>query len=236
MKLKQIVLATLLASAAFAGAAQASPTWTLTAEGRIAEGLDYAGYFGQAGQTLNGIAYKQTITVSVDPSEYGSVSSSEWQTTLSGSFPGFTESVTINGKTLSYSITQAINAQEVIANAASAHGDYYGDQIYSFQYGNDDHNNQVTGVIQAFTYYRQWAFVPTTDFGQKIVANGSIVNTYSSMNIVADGHAGLYFYAYPTLVTVNADDASSNVPEPASIALFGAGLLGLAALRRRKTC
>lgn len=235
MNLKSMIVATVVATGMFTTAAQATPVWTLTAEGTIAYGTDNAGVFGTVGQDLHNVGFKQTITVSVDPAKYGwSDMGSIDHSWLYGSFPGFTESITINNKTQSYLITQPIYAQQSISSL-NASGGYYNDSVYSYQYGNDDDQNQIFAMIQASTSYAQYAFVPAGNFDQQMTVVSSVVNMHSSASAIDSmGHQLFRFEAYPDQITVNVDQATNQVPEPASVALLGVGVLAICAIRRRK--
>ena len=124
MKLKWTLAAALLAVGTLANPAQAVP-WTLSTQGTIAGGTNFAGVFGAAGQELGGLRYTQTITADTDPAmyhgwgEYGDPGHSftTYWSDVYGSVCGgatpivFTETVTINGKTLSFNFTQYLRGE-----------------------------------------------------------------------------------------------------------------------------
>lgn len=116
MKTTSMFAGLLVAASAFATGAQAAPTWTVTMTGTIQEGYDSTGVFGTAGQDLAGLAYKQTITASVDPSQYGESYQDGWLHFMRYSSAPITDTVTINGRTLSFQITNVQFEEQLLAN------------------------------------------------------------------------------------------------------------------------
>jgi hypothetical protein len=64
-------------------------------------------------------------------------------------------------------------------------------------------------------------------------ANGSLLNFALQVNETKDGHWRDYWFGKSTF-DLDYDNGSAPVPEPATMLLFGIGLLGLVGLSRRK--
>lgn len=232
MKVKSILAAVVVVAGAFAGAAQASPTWTMTAKGTIDSGFDYTGVFGTAGQNLAGLAFMETITVSTDPTQYTSRTTTDYYDDLYGNIRSFTEAVTVNGEAVSYTVSQPLYGEQYIADGATKYGGgTYSDEAYTYEYGYDALGEYLYGSMYTTTTDGSVGLVPMLDFSQTINGDNPSVSNYVGFFVSTNGYTDAAITAYPTSFTVNGTD----VPEPASIALLGLGFAVMGSLRRRKS-
>ena len=233
VKIKSIFALAVVTASAFAGSVQASPVWTVSFHGIISYGYDSAGIFGTANQDLAGLEYTQTITASVDPNQYPGIYNYPNFISMFGNAAPFMDTVTVNGKTISFNIVNPENSEQTIANGASSNIALAYDEINTVDSGYDStYTKYLFAFNGAYTNDKNSAFVPTPDFGQTI--NKAIepgVDAFSYFTLNSNGGNDATFYATADSIMVN---VSADVPEPASIALFGFGLLGMSVLRRRK--
>lgn len=237
MKFKSAFLSAVVIAGLFTCAARAAPTWSFSVNGTIDSGTDYTGAFGTVGQDLSGLKFLETVTTSVNPADYTNAQTSASSKNYSGNFSGFLVTATVNGKTISETVMSQAWGQQYITNAASA-GIRGNDTVSTNQYGFDAAGNQIFANLSAYTGDPSLAFVSTLDFGQVINAGNPGLSPFASFEIANDGYALVAFSGTPTSFLVNgaADDTPppSNVPEPASLALFCLGFVGTGALHRRK--
>lgn len=233
---KSILALAVAAACAPAGSAVASPGWSVTMAGTIYNGYDVAGLFGNANQSLNGLAYTQTITASVDPSQYAQIFTQNGNfIALEGNvgLPSFTDTVTVNGHSVSYDVTQPLFEEQLIEDGISTGTDEL-DQIYTNDDGYDGtHSNYVYAFNFADARHPADAFVPTLDFGQTIATTfGPNIESFSEFYVLNNGNTLAIFEGTPASIAVTGVDIPP-VPEPSSPALLGLGLASLAVLRRR---
>lgn len=234
MKLNAFVVAAVAAAGMFTGTVHAAPLWTVTTQGLISSGFDTTGVFGVAKRDLAGLAYTQTIIANVDPSRYHLHYQSATENNLYGTdeTPAFTLIDSVDGHTVRYEVTRHQEQQHYLVRAALTGGQ---DAVSTGGFGWDaTDDNYLEAFAYASTESAADSFVPTLDFGQSFTAFiGPEISSFDRF-YVAGTRGTVYFGGDVQVLEVVASN-SVNVPEPASTALFGAGLLGLIALRRYGT-
>ena len=204
------------------------PRWNVTATGKIDYGSDTSGIFGTANANLSGLTYSQTITASVDPSQWSASGNSSYQSAVDGSGPEFTDTVTVSGHSITYTAT-TISGDQYISDGASqyAHGSY--DEIFSVQEGNTSSGETLYAYAYADSYDTR--FVPGVSFAQTIsqTLNGSF-ETYSLFSLSSRDGTITYFEGTPSSIAINI----SAVPESGvpTMMITGLGMLGF--IRHRK--
>jgi hypothetical protein len=214
-----ISLRTKLALSAFAifassaTAASASPIETLTFSGTLGYGTDSGGtpQFGSVkNASLTGDVF--TIALSYNPTSLtgDSCGVSTTVTNCNWSVPSASESITVNGITHTYTGT----------------GGNIGIGVNS-----DQINFSIGGTPQ---------FGLNVSDGSSLFAsttNGNFT-TYNFSNVAVTGNFGSSGLSGASLggslTTLSASFTNTSVPEPFTLSLFGAGLAGAAAFRRRR--
>jgi hypothetical protein len=228
MMTRKLLLACICASA-FAGSAQASPT-NLVNNGSFETG-DLTGWTIAGGGTY---PVSVIVTNGVTGSAFGEAIPSD-PLTVGSPDPG--------GNYAAYFVDD-IAHQTLSQNVSLAVGNYeIGFDIYDPQNGYNNANDasfsgQIAGVTLADITVHTTAVDTWLHFSG--VATVTTAGTYAvDFNFIPDGFPAAdvvvdRVYIDTTDVTGTPVGPPTNVPEPFTLSLFGAGLAGAAALRRRK--
>jgi len=206
--------------------------FSYTSTGIITIGTDSLGIFGQTGESLVGNVFSLTTSFDATPADLTNPN----EIRSYGFSSPFAVSATVNGVT--YSTQATFSTFALINNTLSAGIQNSGvpypyDEAYSTAAGNDSADNFV------FTYQYLFAhsspFVGTSlDFGSNLSfaakVGDSILNNFVLQNSAGEKTSFYSDLSLGSFVQING--SSSNVPEPASVVLFGFGLLALATSRR----
>jgi hypothetical protein len=214
---KTCVLAAALATPLVGGAAKADVYVSLTATGTLTTGTDSLDLFGITG-SVTGTPFTVTDVFDVTTSTYGNYGSVQQLS------PGYGQTtVTINGQTVQFSSSYPSSGGNLFA--LSAGFQYVGsDEV---QAGIDSATaSQSTGIVLSDSS----AFLPSADLSQATTLSGT--NNYQTSSF---GFDDLSENLSGTIDAITFNGSSESVPEPASLSLFGAGLLGLWRLRGRRT-
>lgn len=196
-------------------------------------GYDGLGLFGSAGASLVGATYTLTTTFDTDGNSY-TVDNGYNENWSTGAAP-FHFSLKVNGITYSGASFGITASEGIIANTLSATNTNF-DWAITNDYSYDTSGNflWITQQIQSYTD----PFVgQSRNFGESR-SYSSIADATSSDYFSFSNSHGITFLntsGHTALIQINGGpDQSANVPEPESIVLFGIGMLGFAASRRKR--
>ncbi len=216
--MKMGILTALMATAIIGTGVAQADIISETVTGTVFSGTDAGGFFGTAGADLTGASVSYTFSYDTS-NTYLNLTTADGYFDSSGSNPGsMMASVTINSQAFAYSNPTGsysyVDYFEALppATAPSGLGFYGSDSAQSIQN----------------TLYSNNAWAPTLVGDPNAIlsflANPS--NVYNANLLLTEGgnQDNLYVANF-----------AAAAPEPASLALFGVGIGGMAILRRRKT-
>lgn len=234
------LLAAFLICAALPLAAQATLV-TLTASGTISSGFDNEGIFG-GGADLSGKAFSQTFSIDTQTAnrytnawmdQYyrdGAISQTKPIGKLSTTVDGHTYTIDMTeyGHILAFKMLSTLNHDYDMLTSSARTYSNNGTQYATFVMYVINYTNSFVGDTTVLDHVVAAPFTPSGNDDQ--IATFNLYDVDSNSRTLATT-----FRAKGNLLfELNAPQSSTDVPEPAGIALFALGFAGIVAARRRK--
>jgi hypothetical protein len=210
--------------------------FTMSSTGIVKVGVDDRGLFSAPGTKLNGLPFALTVTLELDDTAVYSIYPAQYSA-VKATTP-YVVALTVGDYHYAFRVTDRAQTQADLVNGGG------GNQAALYANGYDD-----LGRINVIRMVLNQANLRSNSLSQYLELPANSANTNFQIGSGA-GSTGFYAYA-PGTFTINGTPATlpapdpipdpapapnpSAVPEPATAMLFGAGLLGVAALRRRRS-
>ncbi len=231
---KSLLLAATVAISLIGNQAHAAP-FVFTAYGTITSGQDHDGIFGNAASALDGQLFSRTI--SFETSQNSTQFDDQYYSYAEGNAGNATATdiTTVNGHVFSTLITTTSNGNYAsIANFLTQLGTVYSDghawydSVFGSVCGNAEDGQFTCGWQSLSSTINPFVAAPELDQSLSYTTQAGDISDFWFYTSGIHGSAN--FNGTISAITLNA----GTVPEPATLALFAFGLLGVISLRRRK--